>query len=54
MDEKNQPSIRESLNTSLEVIAEEPVLRALLNIIPGVGGSLNELLAGKGQQIIEE
>jgi hypothetical protein len=30
------------------------VLRALLNAIPGVGGSLNELLAGKGQRIIEE
>jgi hypothetical protein len=46
--------MRESLNTSLEVIAEEPVLQALLNMIPGVGGSLNELLAGKGQRIMEE
>jgi hypothetical protein len=54
MDEENQPSIKESLNTSLEVIAEEPVLRALFNTIPGVGGSLNELLAGKGQLIMEE
>lgn len=54
MSEKNQPSMRESLNTSLEVIAEEPVLQALLNTIPGVGGSLNELLAGKGQRIMEE
>lgn len=51
---ERQPSWKESLNTSLEVIAEEPVLRALLNMIPSVGGSLNELMAGKGQQIIEK
>jgi hypothetical protein len=54
MSEKNQPSMRESVNTSLEVIAEEPVLQALLNTIPGVGSSLNELLAGKGQRIMEK
>lgn len=54
MSEENQPSIKESLNTSLEIIAEEPTLRVLLNAIPSVGGSLNELLAGKGQRIIEE
>lgn len=51
---EQQPSFKESLNTSLEIIAEEPILRALLNAIPGVGGSLNELMAGKGQRIIEE
>jgi hypothetical protein len=49
-----QPSYRESLSNSLEVIAEAPELRALLSAIPSVGGSLNELLAGKGQQMIEE
>jgi hypothetical protein len=53
MSEK-QPSFKESLNNSLEIIAEEPVLRGLLNAIPSVGGSLNELMAGKGQQMIEE
>jgi len=51
---EQQPSFKESLNTSLEIISEEPVLRALLNAIPYVGGSLNELMAGKGQQMIEE
>ncbi len=45
--------MKESLNTALEVIAEEPGLQAILNLIP-YGGSLNELLAGKGQRIIEE
>lgn len=54
MGEEKQPSMRQSLNTSLEIIAEEPVLRALINAIPSVGSSLNELLAGKGQRIIEE
>jgi hypothetical protein len=50
MSEKNQPSMRVSLNTSLEIIAESPALQALLNLIPSVGGSLNELLAGKGNE----
>ena len=54
MGDEEQPTIRESLNTSLEVIAEDPVLRAILSAIPSVGGSLTELLAGKGQRIIEE
>lgn len=30
------------------------MLRAILNAIPSVGGSLNELMAGKGQRMIEE
>jgi len=51
---EQQPSFKESLNNSLEVIAEEPVLRAMLNLIPSAGGSLSELMAGKGQRIMEE
>jgi DNA-binding MarR family transcriptional regulator len=54
LGQEKVPSLRESLNTSLEVISEEPVLRALLNAIPYVGGSLNEIISGKGQQIIEK
>ncbi len=45
--------MKESLNTALEVIAEEPGLQAILNSIP-YGGSLNALLAGKGQRIMQE
>jgi hypothetical protein len=53
MEEQKPPSLRESLETSLEIIAEDPVLRILLRRIPLVGDSLTELAAGKGQQIIE-
>jgi hypothetical protein len=53
MEEEKPPSLRESLETSLEIIAEDPVLRILLKRIPLVGDSLTELAAGKGQQIIE-
>lgn len=52
-EENNQPSLRESLETSLEILAEDPVLRVLLKRIPLVGDSLTEIAAGKGQQIIE-
>jgi hypothetical protein len=54
MNDEDRPSLKESLNTSLEVIAESPTLRAVLNSLPAVGGSLNELLAGRGQQIMEQ
>lgn len=51
--EDNPPSLRESLETSLEIIAEDPVLRVLLKRMPLVGDSLTELAVGKDQQIIE-
>lgn len=54
VDQGKQPSMRESLDASLEIIAEDSVLKALLNVIPSVGGSLTELMAGKGQRILEE
>jgi hypothetical protein len=53
MEEEKSPSLRDSLETSLEIIAEDPVLRVLLKRMPLVGDSLTELAAGKGQQIIE-
>ena len=53
MEKEKPPSLKESLETSLEIIAEDPVLRILLKRIPLVGDSLTELAAGKGQQIIE-
>lgn len=53
MPEEKPPSLRESLETSLEIIAEDPILRILLKRIPLVGDSLTEIAAGKGQQIIE-
>jgi len=51
--EEKPPSLRESLETSLEVIAEDPILRVLLKRVPLVGDSLTEIAVGKGQQIIE-
>lgn len=42
------------MDNSLEIIAEDPKLRAMLSLVPHVGGSLVELFAGKGQQMIEE
>ena len=53
MKEERPPSLRESLEASLELLAEDPVLRVLLTRIPLVGDSLTELAAGKGQQIME-
>jgi hypothetical protein len=54
MESEEQPTLRQSLNNSLEIIAEDPGLRALLSFVPYIGGTLVELFAGKGQQIIEE
>ena len=51
--EERPPSLRESLEASLEILAEDPVLRVLLTRIPLVGDSLTELAGGKGQQIME-
>ncbi len=51
--EEKPPSLKESLEISLEIIAEEPILRILLKHIPLVGDSLTEIAAGKGQQLIE-
>ncbi len=53
VEEEKPPSLRESLETSLEILAEDPILRVLLKGIPLVGDSLTEIAAGKGQQIIE-
>lgn len=53
MGEEKPPTLGESLKTSLEIIAEDPILRILLKRIPLVGDSLTEIAAGKGQQIIE-
>ena len=53
MKEERAPLLRESLEISLEILAEDPVLRVMLKRIPLVGDSLTELAAIKGQQIIE-
>ncbi len=53
MGEEKPPTLGESLKTSLEIIAEDPILRILLKRIPLVGDSLTAIAAGKGQQIIE-
>jgi hypothetical protein len=53
VEEEKPPPLRESLETSLEILAEDPILRVLLKRIPLVGDSLTEIAAGKGQQIIE-
>ena len=54
MTENEQPTFKESLDTALEVIAEDPYLRILLKRIPLVGDSLTEIVACKGQQIMQE
>lgn len=54
IENPEQPSLKESLDNTLEIIAGDPGLRALLSLVPYVGSSLVELSAGKGQQIIEE
>lgn len=53
-DEKPAPSFRESADYASEIIAESPTLKAILNAVPYVGGSLSELFAGRGSQIMEE
>lgn len=54
MAENEQPTFRESLDTALEVMAEDPYLRILLKRVPLFGDSLVEIAAGKGQQIAQE
>lgn len=46
--------IKEKISQALEIYSKKVVLRAVINVIPWVGGSLDVVLSSGGQRIIEE
>jgi hypothetical protein len=51
MDDEKVPS---KLETAIERLNQDPYLLAIITAVPGVGGSITQVLTGIGQQIVQE